>query len=203
MRLATLLITASVFASPCYATDRSFPDISTQSPNGTWRLDAKSPDNRRDGYHPWQDDFVYAMHKGGKQVWTRKQNVQEPEEHSPTRVVVADDGWTAIHTGWDQLVFIDAKGGNRGRVEDLKELLSKKDRGEFTTWSTAGIIWTPYSLWHFASVDGKRIFVIRLWWGHQIILDPESGKRLPRIRLSQTRFASHRLNTAARYWPGP
>ncbi|WP_168564978.1 outer membrane protein assembly factor BamE [Crateriforma spongiae] len=178
MRFAILLIATSILASYGNATDRSFDDISAQSPNGVWRLDAKSPDNRIDGYHPWQDDFVYTMHKGGRRVWSREQNKQEPEEYSPTRIVVADDGWTAIHTGWDQLVFVDANGRNCGRIDDLKELLSKKDRSEFTTWSTAGVIWTPYSLWHFAIIDGKRIFVIRLWWGHQLIFDPENGHRL-------------------------
>lgn len=178
MRFAILLIATSILASYGNATDRSFDDISAQSPNGVWRLDAKSPDNRIDGYHPWQDDFVYTMHKGGRLVWSREQNKQEPEEYSPTRIVVSDDGWTAIHTGWDQLVFVDANGRNCCRIDDLKELLSKKDRSEFTTWSTGGVIWTPYSLWHFATIDGKRIFVIRLWWGHQLIFDPENGQRL-------------------------
>ncbi|QDT04852.1 hypothetical protein K227x_32490 [Rubripirellula lacrimiformis] len=178
MRLAILLAIASICASPCDATDRFYDDISAESPNGVWRLDAKSPDNLIDGYHPWQDDFVYTMHQRGQQVWTRKQTEQEPEEYSPAKIVVADDGWAAIHTGWDQLVFVDASGRNCGRIDDLKEILSKKDRSEFTTWSTAGVIWTPYSLWHFANVDGKRIFVIRLWWGHQMIFDPANGQRL-------------------------
>ncbi len=178
MRLAVLLIAMTIIASRCDATDCFFADIRTESPNGEWRLDAKSPDNRVDGYHPWQDDFVYSMHKDGRQIWERKQAEQHPEEDSPSKIVVADDGWTAIHTGWDQLVFVDASGRNCGRIDDLKKFLSEKDRREFATWSTAGVIWTPYSLWHFATFEGKRIFVIRLWWGHQLIFDPENGERV-------------------------
>lgn len=203
MRLAILLVAMTSLVSHCDATDRIYADITAESPNGEWRLDAKSPDNRVDGYHPWQDDFVYTMHKDGRQIWKRNQAEQDPSEDSPSKIVVADDGWVAIHTGWDQLVFIDDNGRNRGRVDDLKKLLTQRDRSEFTTLSSAGIIWEPYSLWHFANVSGKRIFAIRLWWGNQLILDPENGERVhpgrtevKRIREWQVEHCRHQLAEA-------
>ena len=94
------------------------------------------------------------MSKDGNVVWKRYQADQNPAEYSPVRVVVSNYGWSAIEMGWDQLIFVDADGRNRARINDIKTLLTDKDRREFTIWSTAGVIWSPSSLWHFVDFNG-------------------------------------------------
>jgi len=172
-----LLLTA-IPITTCSATDRSFDDIVANSPDGKWKVTARSPYNQSSGYHPWQDEFVYSAFKGqqAKPVWTRHQENQEPYEGSPVRVVVADGGWVVIHTARDQIAFIDPTGRNRGRVDDVKANLPKVDREDFAVESSAGLIWAPYSLWYHLTVAEKRLFVVRLWWGHRIIFDPETGR---------------------------
>lgn len=103
------LLGSLLCATACLATVRSFDDIIAFSPNGEWKVSAISPDNRRrdDVIFGGQSNFVYSAfnEQGAKLVWTRKQAAQEPEEYSPVRVVVADDGWVAIQTKRDRLVF--------------------------------------------------------------------------------------------------
>jgi len=182
----TILLLASIFtASQSDATDRSFDDLVISSQSGEWRLEAKSPDNRFAGYHAWQDEFVYTMFKSDEQVWQRKQDDQSPEEGSPINLTVADDGWVAIRDGLDQLIFVDPLGQNSSRIVDLNKCLSVEDKREFTTWSSGGLIWAPFSLWHFIDFDHRPLFVIRLWWGQHLVFDPRTGERVgptPAIR---------------------
>lgn len=185
MRFTILLFALIFTASRSDATDRFFPDLVVSSQSGEWRLEAKSPDNRVAGYRPWQDKFVYTMFKSDEQVWQRKQEDQCPEEGSPISLTVADSSWVAIRAGWDQLIFVDPHGQNRSRIMDLTKCLSEEDKREFTTWSSGGLIWAPFSLWHFVDFDHRPLFVIRLWWGQQLVFDPRTGERVsptPAIR---------------------
>jgi hypothetical protein len=162
-------------------TDRYFDDLVAVSPNQQWKLTAISPDNRETGYHVvWQDEFVYSAYRyrGEEPVWTREQEKQEPSEGPPTRITISDDGWAAIGTGWDQLIFVSPAGHNHGRVDDLKSLLKLADIESFGVGSSAGLIWSPYSLWYFAEFERQRLFVIRLWWGNRLVIDPTTGKLL-------------------------
>lgn len=178
MRIVILLFALIFTASRSGATDRSFDDLTVSSQSKQWLLDAKSPDNRIKGYHPWQDEFVYTMFKSGKQVWQRKQVDQNPKEGSPINLTVADNGWAAIRADRDQLVFIAPLGQTSSHIDDLTQCLSVEDKREFTTWSSGGLIWAPFSLWHFIDFDDRPLFVIRLWWGQQLVLDPRTGKRV-------------------------
>ncbi len=175
MKYLIVLFWGTVFAFNGNASDRIFRDIEAQSPSGEWRLDARSPDNKIDNYQRWQDDFVYTMRKGGQVVWQREQSVQQPSEHSPVRVFVNDNGFAAIHTGRDELIFVDSQGRNCGRIDDLTNLLPATDHKEFVLVSSVGLLWTPYSIWHFVEVEEKSIFVIRLWWGRLLVFEPENG----------------------------
>ena len=147
MKHMVFLIWGVACALNAHASDRIFRDIEAKSPSGEWRLDAKSPDNKIDKYQRWQDDFVYTMRKGGQVVWQREQSVQHPSEHSPVRVLVNDEGFAAIHTGRDELIFVDSQGRNCGRIDDLTDLLPAKDHKEFVLVSSVGLLWTPYSIW--------------------------------------------------------
>ena len=178
MRIFLFLVALIFTASKSVATDRFFDDLSVSSQNKQWRLDAKSPDNRIKRYHPWQDEFVYTMFKSGKQFWQRKQVDQDPEEGSPIKRTVASNGWAAIRTDQDQLMFVDPRGQNSSHIDDLTQCLSAQDKREFTTWSSGGLIWAPFSLWHFIDLSDRSLFVIRLWWGQQLVLDACTGERV-------------------------
>ena len=90
-RYTLALLLMAIPVALCSATDRWFEDIVATSPDGQWKVEARSPDNRGAGYHPWQDDLVYSAFKGqeGVPVWTRDQSRPKPPEGSPVRVVVA------------------------------------------------------------------------------------------------------------------
>ena len=191
MKYLIVLFWGAVFAFNGNASDRIFRDIESHSPSGEWRLDARSPDNKIDKYQRWQDDFVYTMRKGGQIVWQSEYSVQQPSEHSPVRVFVNDDGFVAIHTGRDELIFVDSQGHDCGRIGDLTDLLPAKDHKEFILVSSVGLMWTPYSIWHFVEVEEESIFVIRLWWGRLLVFDPED---------SQLIVPDDTMNQAIREW---
>lgn len=170
-----ILLAWTVTAS---GTDRSFSDITVWSPSGEWKVTAASPDNRIRGRRPWQKNFVYSAfrHHGTELAWTRKQAEQQPHEDSPVHITVADNGWVAILTGRSQVVFVDSMGHKGGRVEDFKELIPRADREAREISYSGGLVWGPYSLWYFLPTESEQLFVVRLWWGRRIIIDPESGE---------------------------
>jgi hypothetical protein len=178
-----------------FATDRSFADIVAFSPNNAWRITAASPDNGASERRPWQGDFVYSAYRDGEAepLWTRKQSAQNPYEESPVRIVVADNGWVAIHTGGDQLVFIDPAGENRGRVNEIKSFIPQAELATHGVGSSGGLIWSPHSLWYFLPVGGEQVFVVRLWWGRRVVISPESGKPI-----QETEDLRHLMNRAER-----
>lgn len=195
----------------CVGSDRFFDDLVAVSPDGEWKVTAVSPDNRKTGYpHDiWQDDFVYSAfnHQGKRLAWTREQEKQKPHEGSPIRIVIANDGWVAIQTGWDQLVFVDPAGGNRGRVVDLKKQLTEADRKAFCVRSSGGLIWSRYSLWHFIPVERQRLFIVRLWWGQRLVIDPATGETLPATdkvaQLAKQNETVRAIDLLAQYWGDP
>jgi len=165
-------------AELCFATDRSFEDIVAFSPNNTWRITAQSPANRSSVHRPWQNDFLYSAFRNGETHphWTRQQSTQKPYEDSPVRVTVADNGWVAIQTGSDQLIFVDPAGRSAARVDDVKKRIPENDLTTYGVGSSGGLIWSPYSLWYFLPVKVDQLFVVRLWWGRQIIINPQTGE---------------------------
>lgn len=173
-----IVVSAAILTGRCSATDRSFGDIVAFSPNNAWKVIASSPDNATPVRRPWQDNFVYSAVREGetKPHWTREQSSQDPYEGSPVAVVVADNGWVAIHTGLDQLVFIDSQGCNRARVDDIKACIPKGELASHGVGSSGGLIWSPFSLWYFLPVQDEQLFVVRLWWGRQIFIRPDSGE---------------------------
>lgn len=178
LRLIIVLPILASWAAAAPGTDRSFDDITAVSPSGEWKVTANSPYNRIRGHSVWQRDFVYSsFRRGGTEpVWMRKQEEQQPYEDSPVRITVADDGAVAILTGEGQVVFIDSSGRNRASIDDFKALISDADREIYGVHSSAGLIWSPNSLWYFLPTDSRQLFVVRLWWGRRIIIDPESGE---------------------------
>lgn len=174
-----LLIPLFFWVTNCFGSDRYFSDIHAQSSNGEWRVDAVSPENQLGGRRAWQKDFVYSLHREGEKIWERKQSAQSVPEDSPVGISVSDDGWVAIHTGGDQLLFVDVNGQNRGRVANIKNNLADKDRREFKAWAIEGMSWHPFSIWRFVNFESRRLFVVYTWWGGGIVFDSETGASVP------------------------
>lgn len=175
--LAIFLLTG--YLEPSVATDRIFPDLKVRSPSKNFELEATSPHNlpgakTQFGLPPrWQSKFEYTLTdlKTNKVLWTRKQ-----DEASPVSIHLSDTGWTAIFTGWDELVIVDPSGKDRGLIEILKEGFKDEEDKSHIVHSSAGPIWTPYSLWCFVDLGKSPYFSIRTWWGRRLFIDLEEGK---------------------------
>lgn len=186
---ALFAVTATLFLapSPARATDRFFRDITEVSPNGRFTLEAKSPDNAKapdDGYRSraFQASFVYTLKDKatGKVIWKRHQPMTPPEtpndflfpkEGSPTQIFLADNGLTVIRSDWDEYIIVDITGKELGRVKFLDQALTKKEKAEFVSMSSAGPCWSGYALQYFIMHESSPYFVIRPWWGRRVFID--------------------------------
>src|SRR4051794_3919560 len=121
-----------------------YPDCEATSPNGKFRLEARSPHNgminHQDGrtpsedeyafkYRDYQRDFRYQLvdttstslasqlfgKKGGHVVWERW---QERREDSPHELIVSDEGWSILRThGFNpELIAVSPEGRDVVRV---------------------------------------------------------------------------------------
>ena len=185
------------------ATDRFFSDIDSYSQSKRYRVTAKSPDNqKRKGRVAFQSSFDYVCtDTQTKQVlWTKKQAMGKPEasggdpkytytpslEGSPCSIHVSDSGYTVIYTDWEDLVFVDPRGKETGKVNILKDCLTKEENEKYVSQTTAGPMWAGRSHWYFVSVDSKEYFVIRPWWGrHMVFLLTTGAIETPTERLNQ------------------
>lgn len=187
------VIVMGTFLCNAHATNRYFSDIAADSPSKRYRVEAKSPDNAsKTGRPAFQASFVYTCHDTmAKQVlWTRVQAMGKPrrlgvesaetyrlpEEGSPVDIFVSDEGWTVIRTDWDEIIAVDSLGHDRCRIELLKEGFTKEENSEYVYDTSAGPMWSSYSLWYFLSVADKHLFVVRPWWGRRVVLNLETGK---------------------------
>src|SRR5690349_18273616 len=112
---------AILCAGRAWALPPVFRDISQQSPSKQYKVEAKSPDKPPDdmalGFGRSRSNFVYTCSelRGEKILWTRKQPAKE--EAPPIELFVSDAGWTVIRTYLDDLICVDPKGTDRGKVE--------------------------------------------------------------------------------------
>jgi len=190
--IAVLALAIGAFGCDALATDRFFNDVSAESPSKRYKVEAKSPDNaRKKGRIAFQSSFVYTCcDTGTKQVlWTREQTEGSPEE-----IFVSDTGWTVIRTGGDELIAVDPAGHDRSRIRFLSEGLTKEERAKYVSNTTAGPMWSDYSLWYFLDAAGQHLFVVRPWWGRRVIMNIESGKLLAETSGVSTGAASYERN---------
>ncbi len=192
------LLALSVLAMACLAamqagaTDLFFSDINAYSQSKRYRVTAKSPDNqKREGRVAFQSSFVYeCTDTHTRQVlWTRKQAMGKPEtwgddpkntytptlEGSPCRIYVSDSGYTVIYTNWDDLIIVDPKGKENGKVSILKDCLTDDENDKYVSQTTAGPMWAARSHWYFATADSAEYFIIRPWWGRHLIIELMTG----------------------------
>lgn len=180
LTLLVLLINGAIAIPTVSATDKSFPDLETVSSSKQYELQAASPDNMPAakakalfGHPTWQSNFTYTLTdaKTNRVLWTRKQN-----EASPVALYVSDLGWTAIFTGSDELVIVDASGKDRGLIKLLKEGFKDDESKSHIIHGSGGPRWTPRSLWCFFELSDSRHLSIRPWWGKRLFVDLEHGK---------------------------
>lgn len=194
MTKSTRWLLALVFlvALQARGTERFFTDIEATSFSGRFAVFATSPDNRTKGRpKAFQRDFKYTCKNtnSGKTLWTRDQPMSEPEpwgddptdlfsdeeEGAPCRIYVSDSGCTVIYTSWEDLVLVDLKGKDIAKVNILNDCLTKEEHEEYVSQTTGGPIWGDRSHWYFVTSDSREYFVIRPWWGRQLIIDLSTG----------------------------
>ncbi|MEI6564499.1 MAG: hypothetical protein WCO42_09375 [bacterium] len=169
------------------ATDRFYDDVIGVSPNGRYRVEARSPDNQQAGGHrAFQASFLYKCFEApsNRIVWVREQPMGKPEsmgsatntyrfpnEGSPVEIYVDDFGTTLVWTGWSELLLIPPDGRLKAKLDILGDGLSRSDRKRYVQDTTAGPCWSGNSYWYFASDGGRTYFCIRTWWDRRIIVD--------------------------------
>ena len=200
--VATLGVAAAYAITTARATDRFFRDITSLSPNGQYKVEARSPDNQRKGHRAFQANFTYTCTdtKAGKVLWTRRQpmgepqeisygsstpfTIQFPKEASPIDIFVNDAGWTVIRTGWDELIVVGRDGKDRGKIDILDDAFTEEEKKKHVHQTTAGPMWSGKSRWYFAKPDGKGTFVVRTAWGTYVVMDLQSGKLVKNTKAS-------------------
>lgn len=189
---AVLALLLCVIPEQASGTDRFFRDFSEESPSKLFRFEAKSPDNRdKTKRTAFQSSFTYTFTDLGTQkvLWTSLQG----ERSSPVTAFVSDAGWTVIRTDWDELIAIDRAGKEHGTLSFHEEVFSPKEKKTYIRETTAGPIWSGYSLWYFLDVEQTPYFVVRTWWGRRIFQNLQTGKHAPETEpLSRAALESER-----------
>lgn len=193
VRVRVILIVLMI-APACGATDRYFHDISVESSNHRYRVEATSPDNAKG---PWkrafQSRFVYRLtdQSEKRQVWSRQQPMQDDgrgrhraQEGPPAAVYVSDEGWVVIRTADHghpmELIAISPEGDATGRVR-LFDTLFQHNEKRFQYWSlsTAGIRWgVQYCHFYFTSLGDLPCFCLRTWWAERLVINLVSGQAI-------------------------
>jgi len=164
--------------SQVHATNVFYHDKNAVSPNMKFKLEGKSPDNKdAPREKPFARNFVYTLtdQSNNKSLWERNQG---ESEGSCGALYVDNDGWVVIVTGQDELIFVNPSGKDIGKIDLLGKAFTKKERKSYVHETTAGPLWSGYSLWYFIKMEDHRLFVIRPWWNRCIVMDVEKGTLL-------------------------
>lgn len=188
------VVVVAAMASTAVATDRYFRDSFAISPNGKFRIDAKSPDNAGDRPRPFASNFTYTLTDTTtkKVVWERKQPMTREKgssyarstESSPMGVFVNDDGVVAARLSSETLLILDAADGSKRGEADVLNAFPKSEQDKYVSHTTAGPRWSQESDWFFLTLpaQGKSAaalyFVVRPCWNHRLIIDASTGKHV-------------------------
>ncbi len=210
---------AGLLAGNVQATNRYFEDLGVTSPNGWFRIEAKSPDNV-DGIRkgPFQGKFLYRLLEKGKSgnVWARNQPSNkgslQPLEGPPVALYVSDDGWVIIRTAdlrtACELVAVDPSGQDKLRVDILKTLLpDKRAFFDYVEVGSAGLDWGgAYFHPYFLLLHGNTHFCFTSWWGKRLLLDLSAGRTIadfsefePELVKAETAFVLITLEATSRW----
>jgi hypothetical protein len=156
------------------STDRYFRDRSETSPDGRYRLDARSLDNAGGRPRAFAKNFVYTLTDvvADAVVWKRNQSADEP---SPTGVWVHNSGAVAVRTSWDTLIVLDGVTGEKRGEAPILRSFPEDEQKEHVSHTTAGPMWSGGSTWRFFE-HGGLYFGVRAWWGTLLIVDAATGQ---------------------------
>jgi hypothetical protein len=175
------------------ASERYFPDCSEVSPDGRFRVDAKSPENVGQTWGaPFAANFVYTLTdtRTGQILWTRPQPMRRdkgkwwarPAEGSPMRLHIDNTGIVAAYVWGEAVVFLDGRTGRKiGEVDLLRGMPQEQQRRHIRS-TTAGLQWTWNSRWSFLRLadaggkDERLLFVVRPHWGYRLVMDAQAGQ---------------------------
>ena len=177
-----LLLLFFLPASAAPASDVFFPDISAASPNGRFRLDAKSPDNvpgaSQFGPPRFQKDFQYVLRAvpGDKVLWRRE---QPKDEGSPIALYIGNDGWSVVRTFWSELILMGPEGRQTGKIKTVSFAKTKDEKDALAAGAAAGTMAGPLGRDDHAyliSHGGKPYFVLRAYSDRRFVIDMEKGR---------------------------
>lgn len=188
MKVYLLGLAASLLVSRLEATDRFFRNLEVTSPNGRFRVEAKSPDNvEGPRSKPFQSNFLYRfLEEGGDlEVWSRQQPVapdgQRALEGPPVAIHVSNDSWVVVRTANALLVVVDPSGQDRLRIDILGSLFPDSLRSvRYQRISSAGTQWgAAYCHPYFVALGGKTHFCLTTWWGERLLINLPAGCAVP------------------------
>jgi hypothetical protein len=181
-----------------------YPDLEVVSPNGAYRLDARSAANADGAGAFFQSGFRYRLTdlRSDRVLWQRD---QAKREDSPRELLVSDEGWAILRThGFSpDIIAVSQEGRDTIRVRVRGPTASEERRRLVwetpalpwntpdATWrrerrfswetaalapSTAGAMWREGSLPLFLAADGRALFTWRARTGERLVLDLSAGR---------------------------
>ncbi len=185
-----VMATVVAFAGIAAATDRFYPNSSATSPDGRYRVDAKSPENQPGAAQAFAGNFTYTLTdlKSNEVLWTRRQPMTREKassrswsrESSPTVLFITNEGLVVALLADDSILVLDPSDGRKRGEAAILDAFPQAQRDIFVSRSTAGPIWEKGSAWYFVSVAAakgstpKTYFVVRPYWGHRLVVDLET-----------------------------
>ncbi len=172
------------------ATDRFYLDSFAISPDGRYRVDAKSPDNAPGVSRPFARSFTYTLTDQSTKtvVWTRRQPMSREKassytswkEPSPTSLFVRNDGLVVAGLADDSILVLEPDDGQKRGSAQILSAFPAVQQDLFVSQTTAGPMWAQGSSWYFVDAvpakgkAARAYFVVRPYWGHRIVVDLEA-----------------------------
>lgn len=169
-----LVMPLFVAFSNAYGTDVFFRNLTVKSPDGRYRLEAKSPDNAGKERRPFASNFTYTLYETDSEriIWTRK---QPSDEYAPSSIFLHNDLWVVIRTGQDDLVGLQPITAKRVIKLRILDEIPDIEHDRYVMETSAGPMWSGGSRWFFLEHDGDMHFVIRTFWNRLIIVNLTDG----------------------------
>ena len=166
-RVALLLLSAILaMASPVLGIPHVPQSSHAISDNGRYRLDCIS-----EGPKPPQ--FKLTDLEGRKVLWSQERDRDE----EATAIFVHDDGRSVVKNLNHGLSFTNAKGEITGKVHLVDDAFTDEERDSYINETTAGPLWADnLALYYFLEDSRRLLFVVRPWWGRQLLMDFDRGE---------------------------
>ena len=170
-------------------TQINYPDLTRVSPNGSLRLEIRSPDN--DEVNPREDpentsrwywggfqrDFTFTVlrNDSSEVIWQRTAGADDSLD-APCDAWVSEEGEVIVitrHPFSSDFFVLNAKGETLGRY-DVAEGILCGDSREFR-WTTAGPDWNQNGVGLFFKEGRGRYFCFRTMFGRQVLVNLVNG----------------------------